>query len=458
MDNLLEFLTSKEIIIVYMISGLACLMCFIIYLTEKNSQRLRKKHNTRELNKLVKKIKEKMPEEETKVVYEKPVLQNVSIEENSNSVDELLEKTINLNNTIKDEVSNSPVIIDVEDNIESIEKEESISIKEEMNDIENNIIEEQEKNILLNNYEEEQEKTAIISLDELIKKGKELYEANELSQYQDEGDEPISIQDLEKRTEKTISAVKEPFVIENVVPEHELKVDLEQAIKEQKEELIEKKFKSSPIISPIYGIETINNTNVNDLSLENTANYEKLDKDVFILMSIIKLNTKSITTYKVDYKTSKEVTTIENVSTEDAISYVDDFLDEIEDLSEKENITKEEKKEIENKLSKIKDFILKNGKINGKSYNDLSEKDKQKIMNYYLSIDEKLESKIPNYKEKLKVYSKKEYNKMKKKAKKEINNYIETAGEEKIKEQKKKSNRILNNIKKKIKNWLNNKQ
>lgn len=280
MDNLLEFLTSKEIIIVYMISGLACLMCFIIYLTEKNSQRLRKKHNTRELNKLVKKIKEKMPEEETKVVYEKPVLQNVSIEENSNSVDELLEKTINLNNTIKDEVSNSPVIIDVEDNIESIEKEESISIKEEMNDIENNIIEEQEKNILLNNYEEEQEKTAIISLDELIKKGKELYEANELSQYQDEGDEPISIQDLEKRTEKTISAVKEPFVIENVVPEHELKVDLEQAIKEQKEELIEKKFKSSPIISPIYGIETINNTNVNDLSLENTANYEKLDKEI----------------------------------------------------------------------------------------------------------------------------------------------------------------------------------
>ena len=280
MDNLLEFLTSKEIIIVYMISGLACLMCFIIYLTEKNSQRLRKKHNTRELNKLVKKIKEKMPEEETKVVYEKPVLQNVSIEENSNSVDELLEKTINLNNTIKDEVSNSPVIIDVEDNIESIEKEEPISIKEEMNDIENNIIEEQEKNILLNNYEEEQEKTAIISLDELIKKGKELYEANELSQYQDEGDEPISIQDLEKRTEKTISAVKEPFVIENVVPEHELKVDLEQAIKEQKEELIEKKFKSSPIISPIYGIETINNTNVNDLSLENTANYEKLDKEI----------------------------------------------------------------------------------------------------------------------------------------------------------------------------------
>ena len=280
MDNLLEFLTSKEIIIVYMISGLACLMCFIIYLTEKNSQRLRKKHNTRELNKLVKKIKEKMPEEETKVVYEKPVLQNVSIEENSNSVDELLEKTIKLNNTIKDEVSNSPVIIDVEDNIESIEKEESISIKEEMNDIENNIIEEQEKNILLNNYEEEQEKTAIISLDELIKKGKELYEANELSQYQDEGDEPISIQDLEKRTEKTISAVKEPFVIENVVPEHELKVDLEQAIKEQKEELIEKKFKSSPIISPIYGIETINNTNVNDLSLENTANYEKLDKEI----------------------------------------------------------------------------------------------------------------------------------------------------------------------------------
>ena len=175
-----------------------------------------------------------------------------------------------------------------------------------------------------------------------------------------------------------------------------------------------------------------------------------------ILMSIIKLNSTTIKTSQIEYKIKNETTTIENVTTEKTISYVDEFLEEVEELLEKDSLTKEDKQEIENKLSKIKDFILKNGKINGKSYKDLSEKDKQKIMNYYLSIDKKLEKKIPNYKEKLKIYSKNEYNKIKAKAKKEINNYIETAGEEKLKEQRNKTNKILNNIMKKIKKWLNN--
>jgi len=41
-----------------------------------------------------------------------------------------------------------------------------------------------------------------------------------------------------------------------------------------------KKFHNSPIISPIYGIEKINNVEKNDLELENTANYEKLDQEI----------------------------------------------------------------------------------------------------------------------------------------------------------------------------------
>ncbi len=38
------------------------------------------------------------------------------------------------------------------------------------------------------------------------------------------------------------------------------------------------KFKSSPIISPIYGIE--NKEKDTDIELENTANYEKLDQEI----------------------------------------------------------------------------------------------------------------------------------------------------------------------------------
>ena len=36
-------------------------------------------------------------------------------------------------------------------------------------------------------------------MDELLRKSNELYEKNEVKQYEDEGNEPISLQDLEAR-------------------------------------------------------------------------------------------------------------------------------------------------------------------------------------------------------------------------------------------------------------------
>ena len=131
-------------------------------------------------------------------------------------------------------------------------------------------------NIALTNYEEQQEEAAIISLDELLKKGKEMYERNEMTQYEDEGNEPISLQDLERQIGEKVEEYNEPFVIESVVPENAEKVEIEELIFE--EELVEvkpvvkeTKFKASPVISPIYGIEK---PSVTELELENTANYE----------------------------------------------------------------------------------------------------------------------------------------------------------------------------------------
>ena len=37
MSDLLEFLTSKEIMVIYIIAGIACFICFIIYLVKANS-------------------------------------------------------------------------------------------------------------------------------------------------------------------------------------------------------------------------------------------------------------------------------------------------------------------------------------------------------------------------------------------------------------------------------------
>jgi len=291
MNELIEFLTSEEVILVYFIAGLALFICFIVYIVEKNNDRLRKKHNTKELNKLVEQIKEIVPEEKKDVIEdEKPILMPIT---DAASIDEMLEKTENIKN-VEDNISYASYNIEpklhentideiqytsIEPDMETakleLKKLEEQLILEEKNKKEE-IVEpviENEKNIELTAYEKGQEAEAIISLDELLSKGKELYDANEVTQYEDEGNEPISIQDLEKRMDKN--------KVETISLDKEEKVDeIKQEIKNVGDIRIEPKFKSSPIISPIYGIEKINNDNINDLALENTANYDKLDQEI----------------------------------------------------------------------------------------------------------------------------------------------------------------------------------
>ncbi len=460
MSDLLEFLTSKEIMIIYVIAGIACFICFIIYLVKANSAKYRMKNNTRELNKLVEQVQEEMPEvKNTKEeAYQKPVLQVINNESytntnNASSVNELLESTAELKSVVdsvnkeislpttleeKEEVKersimdimpevnkeeaisfestvsnyqetpvysepliisstnpenyvsndsvsyHEPIVIENLDEEVSVDNavsevvndevkvSESTSTNLETNACENvvdpslNSISEENKteelqytsiepsmedakreldrvreelrnkenmqddmeNIALNNYEEEQEANAIISLEELIKRSKDMYEANEVTQYADEGNEPISLQDLEKKVGEKASSFDEPFIIENVVPASELQEEIleeePQIIESQvietpkvvrpiyeapsvsqmekdleskidsyltKKEITKdsvsvketesKKFKSSPIISPIFGIEKSEETmSQTELELENTANYEKLDEEI----------------------------------------------------------------------------------------------------------------------------------------------------------------------------------
>ena len=335
MSSLIDFLTSKEIIVVYIVAGLACLLCLIIYIVEKNNDKIKRRHNTKELNKLVEMVKEETVEVEPEVVevYEEPVLE--VIEEKSDVV-ELLEDTNEMTtvkeetiepvveevkpvvSVIPEEVKSELIVIENEE-VEQLEVEEATTttveeeleyttiepdqataklelekIKEELQKQEQQEVE----NITLTNYETEQEENAIISLEELIKKGKEMYESNEVTQYADEGNEPISLNELAGL--RSNDAYEQPFVIADAVGddvevleeepqltiaeqasiENKENVRLEDATKvvqtEVKNEV--RKFKSSPIISPIYGIE--NNESVNELELENTANYDKLDEEI----------------------------------------------------------------------------------------------------------------------------------------------------------------------------------
>ena len=358
-SNLVEFLTSKEILIVYLIAGIACLVCFIIYLIERNNEKLKQRHNTRELNKLVEQIKEETyVYDEEEIEYEKPILETIEYgTDEVGSVADLVAQTIESSRREQEEVLKNEEIIEcfedivpaestyveeysepvalavqavepvemVEEVVEEIKEEvaaptfeellaetpaieiESLEeldevfeqeelvytdiepdqetaklelkkIQEELNKHETI---EETQNIVLTNYEEQQEEAAIISLDELLKKGKEMYEKNEITQYEDEGNEPISLQDLERKYGEKKENYDEPFIIEEVVPENTEKVEIEELIIEEEAKVEvkeEKKFTISPVISPIYGLQST--PSVSELELENTADYEKLDEEI----------------------------------------------------------------------------------------------------------------------------------------------------------------------------------
>ena len=390
MNELISFLTSQEIIVVYIVVAVACLLCFAIYLVDKTYYKRKQRHNTRELNKLVEEVSEIMEEEFEEPapveVFNTPVLETIDTvaysakvnepviisEENNiqNVVEEVKEEVIEpVVEAVEEEVIEQleieelepinveEIILDTmtEEVVENIEEQQEIKV-ETLEEVKEEVIEpvveeeleyttiepnrqeaqeelirltqelekaeQEQNNIDLTAYEEEQEENAIISLEELVQKSKAMYEANELTQYEDEGNEPISLADLEMRMNKVqeevaaiesmeeiteevnydIPVITESFDINAVIPALEAiapseeveepkqmvlddfnSIKLEPVVEEKKEPArpayqATKKFERSPVISPIYGIERTETKE--DIELENTANYEKLDEEI----------------------------------------------------------------------------------------------------------------------------------------------------------------------------------
>jgi len=318
MDEIIEFLTSKEIIVVYLVVGVACFLYFIISLVDKNYYKRKRKHNTRELNKLVEDVHDELEKENVllvedskepaymesndEMIYVEPVVQeylnepviieNIGSKETSSSfpIMTLEELQNDSSATGKTELVTIDIVSEQENNALSYTDIElnQTEAQQELAKLTEELEEAQSlQNIDLTSYEEVQERDAIISLDELFAKSKELYENNEVTQYVDEGNEPISLQDLEKKLqEATALSMENVDIIEEKSAEITEPVQQRLVLDDFNNIKIEdatiypenKQFKSSPIISPVYGIAKEKTTN--DIELENTANYEKLDEEI----------------------------------------------------------------------------------------------------------------------------------------------------------------------------------
>lgn len=293
MNELIEFLTSKEIIVVYIVVAVACLLCFIIYLFDKNYYKRKRRQNTKELNKLVESVNKELEKDEVMTTSQEstpykeepilePIVENVSKHGNNEPI---LTPVI--------EPVMEPILIKEEPKIENVESLEYTSIEPDPKEAQEELqrltetlekAEEETRNIDLTSFEEEQEQNAIISLDELLQKSKSMYENNEFAAFEDEGNEPISLKDLEEKIasrkeaeliEKEDNTIKEPIQEKMILDEFN-NIKIEEPPVYQKES----KFKTSPVISPVFGIERIESNSNQELELENTANYEKLDEEI----------------------------------------------------------------------------------------------------------------------------------------------------------------------------------
>lgn len=320
MTTLMEFLTSQEVFIVIMIAISVCVVGTIYFVIEKLYKNYKDKKeeqlfNTTD-NKIIKII-------DNQVVVEPVITKAPVIEAVKESVDKVIpvkieeEPKIVETTPIVEEQPSDRLVIPIEEfkgskeeikSIEEILKEVSDEVekthidkieytnaepnpeeaREEIRKATEELMKTQELQLKeavdLAKFEEEQEENAIISMDELYEKSKTLYEKNEITQYEDEGNEPISISDLEMRMNK-IKEDTEKIEVEDVIEEKEPVIQLEpEKIKLDDFNTIssneiykeDKVFKSSPIISPIFGIEKP----TNDMEFENTANYEKFDDEI----------------------------------------------------------------------------------------------------------------------------------------------------------------------------------
>jgi len=217
---------------------------------------------------------------ETALVKEEPIMlseENISLAPAQDSIEMVEIKDEIMINDIEEEINSEPLIEEFNEPVLELKKEKSFDtlekevpvIKIEDYDEEPNLIKldlEEELNKALDTipndtdaiskFEEEQERTAIISLDELMMKSDDLYNSNEISQY-DDGNAPITIDEVINRfgtnEEKMV-----PEVMQDIVEEKEVYTHKE----------------SIPFISSVYGLDKSNN-----LEFENTATYEKLSRE-----------------------------------------------------------------------------------------------------------------------------------------------------------------------------------
>ena len=94
---------------------------------------------------------------------------------------------------------------------------------------------------------------------------------------------------------------------------------------------------------------------------------------------------------------------------EEFVSYISDVEGEVVRIAEQKTVTENDKNTLKNTFITLTDFIFYGGTIKGKTFEQLQDETKVKVIDLYNRIDAKIESVSPNYKENIKTTGKKVY-------------------------------------------------
>ena len=247
--NFLSLFTQRELMIMGLILGSLILIILILIISEKFGN------------------KESVDILEDDTSLEKPVekIETENIIENKEEVEEIKQevKPLEINELAVKQDEIEELIIDDEPIIKKIESPEVLSIepvekaKMELLKAEEEIVNQPSLEDTLTNLETIEEENAIISYQELLENTNDLTMALE-----DDGDEPITLDEVFK----LFNGSNDNGIVINEALEA---IPIEDAYHGE--------FNSTPYLSPINGVES---ESLAEIQLENTANLEKLDKEI----------------------------------------------------------------------------------------------------------------------------------------------------------------------------------
>lgn len=182
-------------------------------------------------------------------------------------------------------------------------------------------------------------------------------------------------------------------------------------------------------------------------------NMKKIILILTCLLFITGCSVSKTTTKKGLAQNAVKATKVEKlVEIEDSIDSETIVVDSEDNLEESEESIVYEFEEVENELNEVNndislerklkkdfivltDFIFYDGTINGKTFDELSDSVKARVIIIYERIDTKIDTLFPNYKEELRTATNKAYNNIKEEILKLKAKYIEKIGEEAYQQQ-----------------------